>query len=173
MNKEIRIQGEDRKSLAMVAGPDGLVVRVPCGLSVDDPQVQDFIEVGLGKLDVKGARQPVEPMSRDDVRALVQAWAERIGVEVTKIQIRPMRRKWASCSSRGTLTLASDLLQLPRDLVEYVICHDLVHLRVPDHGKGFQAMMNAHMPDWRERESRLSGWVVAAIRPSGCVGPAR
>ena len=155
----------------MVAGPDGLVVRVPCGLNLDDPQVRDFMAAGLAKLDVEREDQPQSPMTHHDVRPLVETWAERIGVEVTKIQVRPMRHKWASCSSRGTLTLASDLLELPRDLVDYVICHDLVHLRVPDHGKGFRAMMNAHMADWRDRERRLGGWVVGKIRQRGCRGP--
>ena len=167
MNKEIRIQREDRRSLAMVAGPDGLVVRVPCGLTVDDAQVRDFIRAGLGRLGIKRARQDVEPMSRDEARALVGTWAERIGVEVARVQIRPMCRKWASCSSRGTLTLASDLLEVPQELVEYVICHDLIHLRVPDHGKGFQAMMNAHMADWKEREEALAVWVLRSISGTG------
>ena len=76
------------------------------------------------------------------------------------MQVRRMRRKWASCSSQGTLTLSDDLLRLPRDLVEYVVCHELVHLRVPEHGKGWQALMGAYLPDWRERERRLAGWVL-------------
>jgi predicted metal-dependent hydrolase len=63
-----------------------------------------------------------------------------------------LRREWASCSSQGYLAPASHLLHLPRTLVGYVICYHSLRLRVPDHGEGFQAMMNAHMPDWTERE---------------------
>jgi hypothetical protein len=70
-----------------------------------------------------------------------------------------MRTKWASCSSRGTITLSRDLLKLPRDLVDYVVCHELVHLKIPGHGKGWQALMNIHLPDWRKREDPLAGWV--------------
>jgi hypothetical protein len=160
VNREIRVKSEDRQSLAMVAGPDGLVVRLPCGLSVDDALVQDFLQTGLARLGMERVRMPVDRMSRDEVCALVKKWADRLGVKVARVQIWPMRRKWASCSSRGTLTLASDLLQLPQELIEYVVCHDLLHLRMPDHGKGFQAMMNAHMPDWREREQSLAAWVL-------------
>jgi predicted metal-dependent hydrolase len=88
-------------------------------------------------------------------------------VPVAGLQIRKMRTKWASCSSQGTLTLAADLLSLPRDLAEYVICHDLVHLKIPDHGKGFRALMNGYMPDWREREPRLAAWVLANLADTG------
>jgi len=72
-----------------------------------------------------------------------------------------MRRKWASLSSKGTLTLAQDLLTLPQDLVEYVICHELLHQRFPDHSRGFQAMLSAWLPDWQARERRLMARVVS------------
>jgi len=42
---------------------------------------------------------------------------------------------------------------------EYVVCHELVHLRVPEHGQGWQALMGVTLPGWREREQRLAGWV--------------
>ena len=97
----------------------------------------------------------------DELRDEVTEWAARIGVAVTRLRVRSMRTKWASCSTRGTLTLSEDLLTLPRDLVDYVICHDLGHLRISDHGQGFQALMGCHMPDWQERRRRLARWVIA------------
>jgi predicted metal-dependent hydrolase len=51
-----------------------------------------------------------------------------------------------------------------RDLVEYVVCHELLHLKVPGHGKGWQALMGIYLPDWRERELRLAGWMIAGGR---------
>ena len=48
------------------------------------------------------------------------------------------------------------LLRLPTELVDYVICHELAHVRIPGHGKGWQALMSIHVPDWREREMRLA-----------------
>jgi predicted metal-dependent hydrolase len=53
--------------------------------------------------------------------------------------------------------LSDDLCELPRELVECVVCHELVHLRLPGHGKGWQAMMGAYLPDWRAQA--LGGWV--------------
>jgi len=54
-------------------------------------------------------------------------------------------------------------VNLTEDLAEYAVCHDLFHLKIPDHGKGFRALMNAYIPDWREREERLAAWVLANI----------
>jgi predicted metal-dependent hydrolase len=66
-----------------------------------------------------------------------------------------MQRKWGSCSSKDNITLNSALLGLPPHLAEYVIVHELVHLRVFNHGKEFKALMREHLPDYREREREL------------------
>lgn len=91
----------------------------------------------------------------EDLRWTVRQWAARIGVRVTRIQVRELRAKWASMSTAGNLTLSRELLALPRDLGEYVIVHELVHLLAPNHGKVFKSFMLAYLPDWEERESRL------------------
>ena len=160
MRPEVEFRHQKRGSLALQVTPDGLVVLLPQGLDPDSPQVQAFLEEGLEHLPEPQPVPPGERLAAEDVHALVAEWAERIGVGVGRVQMRRMRRKWASCSALGTLTLSDDLLRLPRDLVEYVVCHELVHLRVPAHGKGWQALMGAYLPDWRERERRLAGWVV-------------
>ena len=160
MATEVQFRHQRRRTLAMKVTPDGVVVLLPQGLGPDSPQVQDFVRAGLQKLQTQTSEvSETSEVSAQDLQALVADWAEQIGVEVARVQVRAMRRKWASCSSQGTLTLSSDLLRLPRDLVEYVICHELVHLRVPEHSKGWQALMGAYLPGWRERERRLAGWV--------------
>jgi hypothetical protein len=159
MAHEVQFRHQQRQSLAMKVTPDGVMVLLPPGLDADSPQVRTFVQTGLQKLQTSEVSETSE-VSSDDLKALVADWSERIGVAVQRVQVRVMRRKWASCSSRGTLTLSADVLRLPRDLLEYVVCHELVHLRVPEHGKGWQAMMGVYLPDWRERERRLAGWVV-------------
>ncbi len=160
MRPEIEFRHQQRGSLALQVTPDGLVVLLPRGLDPESPQVQTFLVNGLKNLPEPQPVPPGQRLTAEDIRALASEWAGRIGVEVGRVQVRTMRRKWASCSSQGTLTLSDDLLRLPRDLVEYVVCHELVHLRVPEHGKGWQALMGAYLPDWRERERQLAGWVV-------------
>ena len=64
----------------------------------------------------------------EDLKDAVWEWADRMGVTVREVHLRDMRRKWASISTNGRLTLSTDLLDLPEALGEFVIVHELVHL---------------------------------------------
>ncbi|HVU11730.1 MAG TPA: M48 family metallopeptidase [Phototrophicaceae bacterium] len=150
---EIRIHRQKRRSLVMKRTPVGLVVFIPNWLKPDSPQVRQFIEEGMKKLGVPAPM--VEQTSIDDLRALVALWAERLGVQPTRVQFRDMYQKWGSCSSKGNITLNTALCTIPRELAEYVVLHEVVHLRVLNHSKAFKALMSAHMPDWTAREDVL------------------
>jgi len=92
----------------------------------------------------------------EELRWAVRQWAARIGVQLHAVAVRAdMRKKWASMSIGGRLTLNAELLAHPRDLGEFVIVHELVHLLVPNHGKVFKSFMTAYLPGWEEREKRL------------------
>ncbi len=93
-----------------------------------------------------GSWQPLEQAIPADLfRAEVRAWAQRIGVEPKGIVIRPMKRKWGSCSSKGVLTFNSELLSQPAALRHEVIVEELLHLKVPNHGKLFRALKAAYL----------------------------
>lgn len=96
-----------------------------------------------------------------DLKCAVKQWAERIGVTVREVHLRSMRKKWASISTNGRLTLNTDLLNIPALLVEFVIVHELVHLLVPNHGKLFKGYMSTYLPDWEERQDLLKSLDVA------------
>ena len=123
-------------------------------------------------------RSTVQPGERwrdaDELRWTARHWAARMGVRTPAIHIRPMTTKWGSLSRTvvhtnpsharasttvspyaGRLTLNSELLTLPRDLGEFVIVHELVHLLAPNHGRVFKSFLHAYLPDWRDRERRL------------------
>ncbi len=78
-------------------------------------------------------------------RAEVQAWANRIGVRPREIRLRLMRRKWASCSSQGRLTFNTELLHEPARFRAEAIVHELLHLKVPNHGKLFRALLRSQL----------------------------
>jgi predicted metal-dependent hydrolase len=99
--------------------------------------------------------EPTHWHDADDLRWAVRHWAVRIGIQSPQIHVRPMRTKWASISTRGRLTLATDLLTLPKSLGEFVIVHELVHLLAPNHGVVFKSFMHAYLPDWQQRERQL------------------
>jgi len=79
-----------------------------------------------------------------------------------------MTRKWGSCSTAGTITLAIDLDEESQGFQDFVIVHELLHLKVPNHGRLFKALMTAHVPKWRAMDlaRRRAHDVTAPPRPS-------
>jgi len=80
------------------------------------------------------------------LRAEIATWAKRMGVAPKEVQLRPMKRKWASCSRKGRLTFDTALLSQPAAFRTEVIVHELLHLKVPNHGRLFQALLRAYLP---------------------------
>ena len=89
---------------------------------------------------------PLEKMiPKDLLRSEVDAWARRIKVEPKEIHIRPMKRKWGSCSTAGRLSFNTELLTAPAKVRKRVIVEELLHLKVPNHGKLFKALLKAYL----------------------------
>jgi len=101
---------------------------------------------------MKSSLYPVQDLHR---RAL--AWALKLKVNPRIVRVQDMRRKWGSCSSAGTVTLATDLLDQDEPFQDYVIVHELLHLRYENHGRMFKALLSAHVPGWRTIEQRHIG----------------
>jgi predicted metal-dependent hydrolase len=76
-------------------------------------------------------------------------WSQRLKVEARIIRVQRMTRKWGSCSATGIVTFAADLIEQESGFQDFVIAHELLHLRVPTHGRLFKALMTAHVPGWR------------------------
>ena len=113
------------------------------------------------EVNIQSASLPTQPdalwRDADDLRWAARHWAARIGVGLRRLTVRPMKRKWASISTVGRLTLDAGLLQLPRHLGEFVIVHELVHLLCPQarHGRVFKAFLSAYLPGWQQQERML------------------
>ena len=75
----------------------------------------------------------------------VRAWAKEIGVEPKEIHLRKMKRKWASCSSKGRLTFDVSLLDEPKESRLRKILHELLHLKYPNHGRMFNLLLNIYL----------------------------
>jgi predicted metal-dependent hydrolase len=71
------------------------------------------------------------------------------------VRVQRMTRKWGSCSTGGIITLARDLADQSPRFQDFVIAHELLHLRVRNHGKVFKALMSVYVPDWREHAVRI------------------
>jgi predicted metal-dependent hydrolase len=79
----------------------------------------------------------------------VERWATKLKVKPRLVRVQKMTRKWGSCSTAGTVTLAADLAEQITGFQDFVVAHELLHLRVPNHGRLFKALMTIHVPDWR------------------------
>lgn len=93
--------------------------------------------------------------NKEDFKARVLEWATKLEVKVRALAVRPMRNKWASCSTAGNLNFNVELLDLDRDVGDYVIVHELLHFFVPNHGRLWKCLMKAHLGDYERIELRL------------------
>ncbi|NCC50142.1 MAG: M48 family peptidase [Spartobacteria bacterium] len=91
---------------------------------------------------------------KDAFKAEVRAWAVRLNVEPSQIRIQKMRNKWASCSPTKWISFSEDILKESEGFQRYVIVHELLHLRIPNHGKLFRCYMSAYVPDWEKWKNR-------------------
>jgi hypothetical protein len=92
----------------------------------------------------------------NDFKQRVSAWAQKLRTTPKQIVIMEMKRKWASCSDKGRICFARDVLELPRRLQDYIIIHELLHLKHPNHGRVFYSLLRAHIPDWRNLTEKIN-----------------
>ena len=105
--------------------------------------------------------------ARELVSELAHEEAERIGVAYRRIRIGGQRTLWGSCSPRGTLSFNWRLVLAPVEVLDYVVVHELCHLRVPNHSRSFWALVEQHRPQWRLQRAWLRdyGHELLAFRP--------
>jgi len=93
--------------------------------------------------------------SKSEFKKFVTETANKLKIEVTSIYMRPMKNKWASCSTDGNLSFNKELLKIERQLGEYVVIHELLHFRTPNHGILWKSYMNSYLPDWKNLDKKL------------------
>jgi predicted metal-dependent hydrolase len=97
------------------------------------------------------------------VPGLIGKWEARLGVTVSGYYLQRMKTKWGSCNHRtGTIRLNTELVKKPKDLLEYVVVHEMLHLLEPKHSERFVALMTMHYPAWREARAELNELPLAA-----------
>jgi hypothetical protein len=100
----------------------------------------------------------------DIVPGLIEKWEPRIGVKVAGYYLQRMKTKWGSCNpGAGTIRLNSELVKKPRDLLEYVVVHEMIHLLEPVHSDRFITLLSQHCPAWQEARMELNELPVAGL----------
>jgi len=92
---------------------------------------------------------------KEEFKSRVRNWAEKLNTQVRIVTIRPMKKKWASCSTVGNLTFDSELLSQGPKEWDYVIVHELLHFSVPNHGRLWKSLMRAYLGEYERVEEKL------------------
>jgi predicted metal-dependent hydrolase len=124
------------------------------------------LTVGLKKESAGDEKALVAIIERWQRREAVQVFAERLAhcrermrdqhLPATELRIRKMRSRWGSCSRSAVITLNLELIKMPVDCIDYVIVHELCHLREFNHSPKFYALQEHYVPDWQERKRELN-----------------
>ncbi len=97
------------------------------------------------------------------VPSIINKWEAKLGVKVVDYFLQRMKTKWGSCNHRaGHIRLNTELMKKPKDLLEYVIVHEMVHLLEPTHSDRFIEILDDHYPAWREARAELNELPLAA-----------
>ena len=106
-------------------------------------------------------------LAREVLTQTVEREAPRVGVSYRRIVVRDTRTQWASCSTTGTLSFSWRLALAPRRVLDYVVVHELCHLRHHDHSRRFWRLVEELWPTYRDDKRWLNdhGWELLAYRP--------
>ena len=105
---------------------------------------------------------------RELVAMVIDDEASALRVKPKRIQIRDQRSRWGSCSTTGTLSFNWRLVLAPFEVLDYVVVHELCHMREPNHSRRFWRLVEARRPDWRVQRDWLDrhGPELMAFRPA-------
>jgi predicted metal-dependent hydrolase len=93
----------------------------------------------------------------DVVPAIIKEWQPKLKMQVSSYFLQRMKTKWGSCNPRARhIRLNTELVKKPKDLLEYVIVHEMAHLLEPTHSERFVALLDKHYPTWRESRAELN-----------------
>lgn len=94
---------------------------------------------------------------------LIKKWERKLKVKVTGYYLQRMKTKWGSCNHQaGNIRLNTELVKKPKDLLEYVLVHEMIHLLEPTHNERFISILGEHFPTWREARAGLNELPLAA-----------
>jgi len=133
-NTTIKISRSGVNKLEAGVSPGLVVVAVPVNLPVESDEVQHFIRGVVTLVCRKEAKKYLPERTRQ--------LAQRNGFFFRKVFIKNLKSKWGSCSSQQNINLNLSLMLMPDHLIDYIILHELAHLREPNHGPGFWALLN-------------------------------
>lgn len=144
-------------------------------LSIVEKDVKPFVRLDHRRITLT-VRPGSSPAKREEVMQewhrsllheavppLIRKWEAKLGVEVASYFLQRMKTKWGGCNPRQrNIRLNTELVKKPKDLLDYVVLHEMVHLIEPKHNERFLALMTKHYPTWQEARAELNELPLAA-----------
>ena len=168
---EYEVIYSDRRTLALTVKDGRLIVRAPRGTTekriraaveshtewatrhIEKQRHRSQVQGALTEEQIKELRR----RARSVLTAKTEALAAVMGVHYNKITITSARTRFGSCNSKGNISYSYRLMLYPEAAQDYVVVHELAHIRHHDHSAAFWALVERTMPDYRRRQALLKG----------------
>lgn len=128
-----------------------------------------YLEVAVRDRSAEVVRMEVEKWFRNRAKEVLPKRLSAISEDLKWVKsspplsIRKMSRQWGSCSPKGRIALNIGLVHVPNECIDYVVLHELIHLKVHNHSRSFYRVLDVHLPDWQRRKSRLDAMADLAL----------
>lgn len=144
-----------RKTSEIQVGEHGIEIRVP--FRKDDREILDMIDskrqwIIKKYLEFQTGKKLFKPrLEKSHIERRTERLASRIGARPSKVSIKLLKTRWGSATSNSAITINSKLLRAPKDVIDYVIIHELCHLKIRGHSSAYWNLVGIHMRDYEEK----------------------
>lgn len=166
---EIKVIRSKRKTISLSVDDNlNAVVRVPYGVS--NEKINDFVEnnrewlmnaterkkAQLERTDLSDEEiQDLIHLAKDVIPKRVEYYSEIMNLCPTGVKITKAKKRFGSCNGKNSLCFSCFLMKYPMEAVDYVVVHELAHIKHHNHSKDFYNLINQYMPDYKQREKLL------------------
>lgn len=140
----------DRVKVHFRPEEQSVVIGYPETASLEHPEIREKIRLHLEGV----LRYEAKRYLPDRTKEL----AEQLGYSYRKVTIKNNRTNWGSCSGLGNINLNLHLMRLPDRLIDYILVHELVHTKIPNHGPSFKLRLKSHFPDTAELDKAIKSF---------------
>lgn len=161
----LKVRKSDKAELSSLSARTKLI---PCGYKNQVKLIGQFFQITVqDPSDQKSVQQVLDAWYEDRAKAnfgrKIELYAVKhpgLNISPNNVTIRRMTKRWGSCTKAGNIRLNLDLIKTPIQCIEYVIAHELCHLKVHDHSPAFYRLLKRLMPDWEKRKARLDSFIL-------------
>lgn len=128
-------------------GEDSVVIAYPEAASLEDPEIRAKIVMAMEGVLRYEAKRYLPVRTRE--------LADQLGYSINTVTVKNNRTNWGSCSNLKNINLNLHLMRLPDRLIDYILVHELVHTKIPNHGPSFKEQLRSHFPDSAELDKTI------------------